>query len=132
MPAYLLPLIKSAKLKLRYKMKLLLDENISFKLVSKLENLFPGIKHISYFKLNSIDDKIIFQFAKENDFAIVTFDEDYFTLSVLNSFPPKIIWLRTGNVTTNALEKILRSKALIIKNFLADKTEDIYGCLEIN
>ena len=59
-------------------MKLLLDENISFKLVSKLQDLFPGIKHITNFQLNSIDDKIIFQFAKENNFAIVTFDEDYF------------------------------------------------------
>ena len=113
-------------------MKLLLDENISFKLVSKLQDLFPGIKHISNFQLNSIDDKIIFQFAKENDFAIVTFDEDYFTLSVLNSFPPKIIWLRTGNVSTNALEKILRDKELVVKDFLADNNEDAYGCLEID
>jgi predicted nuclease of predicted toxin-antitoxin system len=87
-------------------MKLLLDENISFKLVYRLQEFFPEMKHISDFQLNSIDDKIIFQFAKENGFAIVTFDEDYFTLSVLNSFPPKIIWLRTGNLSTNELEEI--------------------------
>ena len=113
-------------------MKLLLDENISYKLVNKLQEFFPGIKHISEFQLNSIEDKMIFQFAKENDFAIVTFDEDYFTLSVLNSFPPKIIWLRTGNLSTNELEEILRKKKLVIDKFLEDVEPDAYGCLEID
>lgn len=46
-------------------MKLLLDENISYKLVNKLQESFPGISHISHFQLNSIDDKIIFQFQKK-------------------------------------------------------------------
>lgn len=113
-------------------MKLLLDENISYKLVNRLQDFFPGIKHISHFQLNSIDDKIIFQFAKENNFAIVTFDEDYFTLSVLNNFPPKIIWLRTGNLSTNELEKKLKDKQAIIEHFLNDNDVDAYGCLEID
>lgn len=113
-------------------MKLLLDENISYKLVNRLQEFFPGIKHISEFQLNSIDDKIIFQFAKENNFAIVTFDEDYFTLSVLNSFPPKIIWLRTGNLSTNELEEILKVMKPVIDKFLEDIEPDAYGCLEID
>jgi len=113
-------------------MKLLLDENISYKLVNRLQDFFPGIKHISQFQLNSIDDTIIFQFAKENDLAIVTFDEDYFTLSVLNIFPPKIIWLRTGNLSTNELEEILKKKKPVIDAFLADFDNDAYGCLEID
>jgi predicted nuclease of predicted toxin-antitoxin system len=113
-------------------MKLLLDENISFKLVNRLQDVFPGIKHISDFQLNSIEDKIIFQFAKENGFAIVTFDEDYFTLSVLNTFPPKIIWLRTGNLSTKELEEILKVKKLVIDKFLEDVEPDAYGCLEID
>lgn len=113
-------------------MKLLLDENISHKLVIRLHEFFPGIKHILDFQLNSIDDKVIFQFAKENGFAIVTFDEDYFTLSVLNSFPPKIIWLRTGNLSTNELEEILKTKRPVIEKFLEDIEPDAYGCLEID
>jgi len=113
-------------------MKLLLDENISYKLVNRLQEVFPEINHISDFQLNSIDDKIIFQFAKENDFAIVTFDEDYFTLSVLNNFPPKIIWLRTGNISTNELEIKLKAKQANIEKFLHDNDADAYGCLEID
>ena len=113
-------------------MKLLLDENISYKLVNRMQELFPGINHVLNLQLNSIDDKIIFQFAKKNDFAIVTFDEDYFTLSVLNGFPPKIIWLRTGNLSTNELEEVLRQKKLVIDKFLEDVELDAYGCLEID
>ena len=56
----------------------------------------------------------------------------YFTLSVLNNFPPKIIWLRTENISTNALKKILRAKELVIKDFLEDNNDDAYGCLEID
>lgn len=113
-------------------MKLLLDENISYKLVNRLQEFFRGIKHISDFKLNSIEDKVIFQFAKENDFAIVTFDEDYFTLSILNNFPPKIIWLRTGNLSTIELEEILKTKRPVIEKFLEDIEPGAFGCLEID
>jgi predicted nuclease of predicted toxin-antitoxin system len=62
----------------------------------------------------------------------VTFDEDYFTLSVLNNFPPKIIWLRTGNLSTSELEEILKMKKLVIDKFLEDIEPDAYGCLEID
>lgn len=112
-------------------MKLLLDENISYKLVKKLSNDFPDIIHVKSVTLTSINDTVIFKYAKNNDFAIVTFDEDYFTLSLLNGFPPKIIWLRTGNISTANVEALLKSKRNIINNFLNDNSENAYGCLEI-
>ena len=40
-------------------MNLLLDENISFKLVGRLQDIFPGIKHISDFQFNSIAFKFL-------------------------------------------------------------------------
>ena len=86
---------------------------------------------VKFVQLISIDDAVIFKYAKDKDFAIVTFDEDYFTLSVLKGFPPKIIWLRTGNISTRNVEAILRSKRDTITNFLSDNREDAYGCLEI-
>jgi predicted nuclease of predicted toxin-antitoxin system len=42
-------------------------------------------------------------------------------------FPPKIIWIRTGNTTTKNLEILLRQKSDLIKLFLSEN----YGCLEI-
>jgi len=57
----------------------------------------------------------------------VTFDSDFCDLNIIKGFPPKIIWLRTGNTTTKNIEKLLRNKQGLIEVFL---TED-YGCLEI-
>ncbi|MGI8584137.1 MAG: DUF5615 family PIN-like protein [Chitinophagaceae bacterium] len=112
-------------------MKLLLDENISFKLVKKLSNDFPDIIHVKSLQLTSINDTVIFNYAKNNNLAIVTFDEDYFTLSVLNGFPPKVIWLRTGNISTRNVEALLKSKRNTVTSFLNDNSVDAYGCLEI-
>ena len=57
----------------------------------------------------------------------MTFDSDFCDLITLKGFPPKIIWIRTGNTTTKNLELIIREKCEIIKVFLAED----YGCLEI-
>jgi predicted nuclease of predicted toxin-antitoxin system len=46
-------------------MKLLLDENISYKLVNRLQEFFPGIKHISDFQLNSLMIKSFFSLQKK-------------------------------------------------------------------
>ena len=109
-------------------MKLLFEQNISYRLVKKIVNLYPNSKQVKEVYLENKTDSQIFHFAKENDFAIVTFDADFFDLSNLKGFPPKIIWIRTGNISTNNLEKILKDKYDIIMHFL--KSID-FGCLEI-
>lgn len=88
-------------------MKLLIDENISFRIVKQLNELFPESAHVTDFKPPLKDDLSIFQHAKENDFIIVTFDEDFIELQALKGFPPKIVWLRMGNSSTlNILHRI--------------------------
>ncbi len=57
----------------------------------------------------------------------MTFDSDFYDLGTIRGFPPKIIWVRTGNTTTKSLENILRDKSDLIKLFLRED----YGCLEI-
>ena len=106
-------------------MNLLFDQNISFRLIKKIKDVFPDSKQVKELGLENATD--IFIYAKQNNFAIVTFDSDFCDLTTLKGFPPKIIWIRTGNTTTKNLEKIIRKKFEIIKIFL---TED-YGCLEI-
>ena len=48
-------------------------------------------------------------------------------LSTIFGFPPKIIWIRTGNTTTKNSANLLRKKSNLIKLFLYED----YGCLEI-
>ena len=108
-------------------MKLLFYQNISFRLIKRIIDIFPESKQVRELGLENSTDSEIFDFAKRNDFAIVTFDSDFCDLNILKGFPPKIIWIRTGNTTTNNLENLLRNKYDLIEVFL---TED-YGCLEI-
>ncbi|MCK9453057.1 MAG: DUF5615 family PIN-like protein [Bacteroidales bacterium] len=108
-------------------MKLLFDQNISFRLVKRITDLFPESKQVRELGLENSTDSEIFDYARTNDFAIVTFDSDFFDLNVIKGFPPKIIWIRTGNTTTNNLENLLRDKYDLIKLFL----DEDYACLEI-
>ncbi len=110
-------------------MRILLDENLSFKLESKLKSVFPNLIHVSDIGLQGREGNNIFEFARNNSFdAIITNDEDYYWLSLLKGFPPKIIWLRLGNMTTENVVLTLTSKQVEIQNFLIDPDEI---CLEI-
>ena len=71
-------------------MTLLFDENISYRIVKKIQNDFPGCLHVTDISPSVKGDMQIFQFAKRNDFIIVTFDEDFYELQLLNGFPPKL------------------------------------------
>ncbi len=108
-------------------MKLLFDQNISYRLIKRIIDLFPDSKQVRELGLENSTDAEIFDFAKRNDFAIVTFDSDFCDLNIIRGFPPKIICIRIGNTSTKNLENLLRKKDDLIKLFL---TED-YGCLEI-
>ena len=109
-------------------MNLLFDQNISFRLLKKIKDFYPNAKQVKELGLENASDIEIFNFAKSNDFTIVTFDSDFFDLNTLYGFPPKIIWIRTGNTTTQNLEIILKEKFELIELFISED----YGCLEIN
>lgn len=109
--------------------RLLLDQNLSFKISKGIKDLFPDSKHISDLKLENRNDFEIWNFAQSNNYCIVTFDSDFIDISVLRGFPPKIIWLRIGNSTTDKIIQTLRNNHLIITDFLLS-AENAY--LEIN
>ncbi len=88
-------------------MKLLFDENISFRIVKKVQEVFLESRHVTDVRPRLKSDVSIFQYARANDFIIATFDEDFIDLQSLKGFPPKIIWLRMGNSSTlNVLHKL--------------------------
>jgi predicted nuclease of predicted toxin-antitoxin system len=97
---------------------LLFDQNISFKVAKKIQNLFPEAKHLSDLKLHEAKDIEIWEFAKNNNYCIVTFDFDFIDLSVLKGFPPKIIWLHFGNSTTDQIISKIQKDYKTIQEFL--------------
>ena len=112
-------------------MKLLFDQNISYRIEKKLPNLFQKSNHISSLGLNNSEDIAIWNFAKLNNYTIVTFDGDFFDLSILNGTPPKIIWIRVGNLPTNKKIEILTQKHLVIRDFIENIDKSEIACLEI-
>ena len=109
-------------------MKLLFDQNISFRIIKILGDRFPQSAQVRETKLEGARDIEIWQYAKSNDFVIITFDADFSDFASLYGHPPKIIWLRTGNTRTLDIANLLIQKEEQIVNFLEDK--DI-SCLEI-
>src|SRR4051812_939427 len=99
-------------------MKLLFDQNLSFKLCHLLSELFPGSHQTRQAGLDIADDLIVWDYAKANGFTIVTQDVDFANLSLLRGHPPKIICLRCGNQPTSAIERILRDHAAAITVFV--------------
>lgn len=112
-------------------MKLLFDQNISFRIIPKIEDLFPGSVQVRSVALENKTDSEIWNYAKENNFCIITFDSDFYDLSLVRGTPPKIIWLRTGNKTTQEIEKIIKENQIIIEEFIHNPDYSEISCLEI-
>jgi len=113
-------------------MKLLFDQNVSFRILRLISDKFPEAKQIRELGLENRTDRQIWDFAKDNGFAIVTFDSDFFELSSLLGPPPKIIWLRTGNRKTSHLASLLLVRSEIINEFLTNPYFEELACVEID
>jgi len=109
-------------------MKFLFDQNISHRILRLLPDKFVGSSHVKTEGLINAPDMQIWEFAKENGYTIVTQDSDFNELNSLLGFPPKIIWIRTGNLKTQALQEILIENYIEVQRFLEDKS---FGCFEI-
>ncbi|MFL0681941.1 MAG: DUF5615 family PIN-like protein [Algoriphagus aquaeductus] len=109
-------------------MRLLFDQNISPKILKKGLWSDLEVQHVRFVGLEDSSDLEIFQFAKLNEFSIVTFDSDFFDLSLMKGFPPKIIWIRTGNLTTKSIFEIFLTHKNQINEFLENENS---GVLEI-
>ena len=112
-------------------MSLLFDQNISFRIISKIASNFPTAKQVRQLGIENFSDIEIWQYAKQNKFTIVTFDADFFDISNLKGHPPKIIWLRFGNTKTDFLADLINSKSTIIKDFIDSAEYYEVSCLEI-
>ncbi|MEK7702519.1 MAG: DUF5615 family PIN-like protein [Nitrospirota bacterium] len=102
-------------------MKLLFDQNLSPRLVKHLADLYPDSSHVFPLGLDTAIDSVIWQYALENAFLIVTRDADFGDRNVLLGFPPKVIWIRRGNCTTGEIEIILRSNYATVESLLEDE-----------
>ncbi len=107
-------------------MKLLFDQNLSDQLVTLLADLFPNSIHVKTIGLNTATDTELWDYARDNDYLIVSKDTDFRNRSVIHGYPPKVIWIRIGNCSTNVVEYNLRKHFADIKEFVRDVNAGLF------
>lgn len=76
--------------------------------------------------LINADDFEIWEYARQHDYTVVTFDKDIPAIGSVRGFPPKGIWLRTGNLSNQAVLALFHERSEQFAEFIAN---DRKGCL---
>ena len=103
---------------MQLELKLLFDQNLTFRLAYTVRDLFPHSVHVRELGFATSSDEEIWSFAKQNGFAIISKDSDFHQMSFLYGTPPKVVWLRCGNCSTAELEQVIRGHADEIQLFM--------------
>lgn len=104
-------------------MKLLLDENLSHRLVARLADYFPGTVSVFGVGLQGQPDAVVWDYAVEHGFVLVSKDDDFRQMSFLRGHPPKVVWLVVGNAGTYLIADLIVGRKDFIAVFL-DRNED--------
>ncbi len=109
-------------------MKLLLDENLSRRLVPFLQDDYPGSTQVCLLGLERASDEQIRDYAAVNGYVLVTKDADLRDMAELYGSPPQIILLCMGNSDKATILRILRGQRQHIEALLL---EDEVFCVEV-
>jgi predicted nuclease of predicted toxin-antitoxin system len=87
--------------------KLLFDENLSPNLPLILATDYAESVHVRSVGLLGAHDQQIWNFSRDHGFTIVSKDTDFRERSLVEGFPPKVLWLNVGNAGTAAIAELL-------------------------
>lgn len=102
-------------------MKLLLDQNLSARLIAGLRPTYPDSAHVGELGLERATDRDIWESVRQHGYAILTKDADFLQLSFLHGHPPRVIWVNLGNCSTEKILAALHEAAEDIAAFDADE-----------
>jgi predicted nuclease of predicted toxin-antitoxin system len=92
------------------------------RLVAALAAEFPECAHVHELGLARAADDVVFEFARTQGFTIVSKDSDFVDLALARGFPPRVLWLRIGNCSTQAIANLLRVNAETIVGFVHNES----------
>jgi predicted nuclease of predicted toxin-antitoxin system len=99
--------------------RILLDQNLSPKLIRKLADIIPGLETVYDHDLAGASDPHIFDWARGAGFAaVVSTDLDFVHLVERLGPPPKIVRIERCDFPAKVIELLLRREALRIRDFL--------------
>ena len=106
-------------------MKLLFDQNLSHRLPSRIQDIYPESQHSRLVLSQSAKDEEIWEYASNHDFVIVSKDVNFAGLSRHRGYPPKVIRLIIGNCAVNQVESLLRLYETDIRAFNDSEAEGL-------
>ena len=106
-------------------MKLLFDENLSRRLVPMLATEYPESAHVVACGLGAALDDVVFRFAGDRGYVLVSQDRDFSELSALHGAPPKVVWLRAHKLATRQIAEVLRRHRLALQAMVDDPTKSL-------
>lgn len=109
--------------------RLLLDENLSERLVPLLTGVFGEVLHVRSVGLGGASDAQIWHQARQSASTLVTKDEDFIRLSIELGWPPKVICLGIGNASNGRTAALLVANAETIQAFI-DQQENGFLLLQ--
>lgn len=83
-----------------------------------LKDVLPNIAHVAELELSKASDTEIWHYAREFNYTIVTQDADFDELGLMLGFPPRIVWIRHGNCTTENIAELLRRHTVKLISFM--------------
>lgn len=101
-------------------MRLLFDEDLSYRLVRELADVYPGSAHVRDVGLRGAEDRQIWDYAAEQGLLLTSKNTDFYQRSLVFGAPPKVIWLRIGNSTTSVIAELLRQRLPTVHSFYED------------
>jgi predicted nuclease of predicted toxin-antitoxin system len=107
-------------------LKLLFDENLSPRLLDTLQADFPDSTHIERLNMRGATDAAIWAYARDHGYTIVSKDNDFRQYAFLYGPPPKVLWLAIGNAGTEAIARLIASRAAEIRKFGADPEQSLF------
>jgi predicted nuclease of predicted toxin-antitoxin system len=101
--------------------RLLFDNNLSPRLSAAVADLYPDSVHVRALALQRAPDDDVWEYAREHGYVVVSKDSDFHQRSLVEGFPPKIVWIQRGNCTTAAIIELLRRSGRAILDFEQDE-----------
>lgn len=101
--------------------KILIDNNLSIIMKEVLAAHFPDSQHVADLQMSDANDSQIWEFAKEQQFMIITKDKDFYHRISVFGPPPKVIWIKKGNCRNKEMLQLVRDHLSVIKSFAVTK-----------
>ena len=104
--------------------RILIDENLPFSLGVKLGADYIHASQIA----DQASDTLLWEQARKNDWIVLTRDTDFFDRLLVHGTPPKVIWIRLGNLRKADLLNIMEERwPSILKLIRSHDLIEVYG-----